>query len=218
MKLTQSEENYLKTIYHLQKDQDAVSTNAVADVLQTRAASVTDMLKKLNAKKLLHYKPYYGFYLSAEGRKLATHIIRRHRLWEVFLSHKLKFGWDEVHSLAEELEHVSSKKLIDKLDEYLGYPLVDPHGDPIPDSNGKLKPSNAFNLTDLPENETAQVVGVTDQSKAMLDDLTEKNIGIGTRIEIRKRSQFDQSLQVKIKNKYITLTAQLARHLFVKKI
>lgn len=218
MKLTQSEENYLKTIFHLQQGQEAVSTNAVAEAMRTRAASVTDMLKKLNAKKLLHYKPYYGFYLSAEGKKLATHIIRRHRLWEVFLSHKLKFGWDEVHSLAEELEHVSSKKLIDKLDAYLGYPLVDPHGDPIPDSNGKLKPSNQLNLTDLPENELAQVVSVTDQSKAMLDDLTEKNIAIGTRIEIRKRSLFDQSLQVKVKNKHITLTEQLARHLFVKKV
>jgi DtxR family Mn-dependent transcriptional regulator len=218
LKLTQSEENYLKTIFHLQQGQEAVSTNAVADYMQTRAASVTDMLKKLNAKKLLHYKPYYGFYLSAEGKKLATHIIRRHRLWEVFLSHKLKFSWDEVHSLAEELEHVSSKKLIDKLDEYLGYPPVDPHGDPIPDSNGKLKPANQLNLTDLPENEPAQVVSVTDQSKKMLDDLTEKNIAIGTRIEIRKRSLFDQSMQVKIKNKHITLTAQLARHLFVKKI
>ena len=218
MKLTQSEENYLKTIFHLQQGQEAVATNAVADALQTRAASVTDMLKKLNAKKLLHYKPYYGFYLSAEGRKLATNIIRRHRLWEVFLSHKLKFGWDEVHSLAEELEHVSSKKLIDKLDEYLGFPLVDPHGDPIPDSNGKLKTSYAVNLTELRENEPAQVVSVTDQSKVMLDDLTEKNIAIGTRIEIRKRSQFDQSLQVKIKNKHVTLTVQLARHLFVKKV
>ena len=218
MKLTQSEENYLKSIYHLQQGQEAVSTNAVADLLQTRAASVTDMLKKLNAKKLLHYKPYHGFYLSAEGKKIATNIIRRHRLWEVFLAQKLKFGWDEVHSLAEELEHVSSKILIDKLDAYLGFPLFDPHGDPIPDHKGKLTLTDQINLTDLPEGELAQIISVTDQSKVMLDELTEKNIALGTRIEIKKRSPFDQSLQVKIKNKHITLTTQLARHLFVKKI
>ena len=218
MKLTQSEENYLKSIYHLQQGQEAVSTNAVAELLQTRAASVTDMLKKLNAKKLLHYKPYHGFYLSVEGKKVATHIIRRHRLWEVFLAQKLKFGWDEVHLLAEELEHVRSKKLIDKLDAYLGFPLFDPHGDPIPDHKGKVTHADQMNLTDLPEGELAQIVSVTDQSKVMLDELTEKNIALGTRIEIKKRSLFDQSLQVKIKSKHITLTTQLARHLFVKKL
>lgn len=218
MKLTQSEENYLKSIYHLQQGQEAVSTNAVADLLQTRAASVTDMLKKLNAKKLLHYKPYYGFYLSTEGKKVAANIIRRHRLWEVFLAKKLGFGWNEVHPLAEELEHVSSKKLIDKLEAYLNYPLFDPHGDPIPDSKGKVTPANQINLTDLPQNEQATIVSVTDQSKEMLDDLTEKNIAIGTKIEIKKRSLFDQSLQVKVRNKHMTLTVQLARHLFVKKV
>src|SRR5215204_1075793 len=117
---SQSEENYLKTIFHLQVGTEAVTTNALAEKLQTRPASVTDMMKKLNAKKLLHYKPYYGFYLSAEGRKMALNIIRRHRLWEAFLVDKLGFGWDEVHPVAEELEHVSSRKLVDKLDEYLG--------------------------------------------------------------------------------------------------
>jgi len=218
LKLTQSEENYLKSIYHLQQGQDAVSTNALADLLKTRAASVTDMLKKLNAKNLLHYKPYHGFYLSSEGRKVATSIIRRHRLWEVFLAQKLGFGWDEVHSVAEELEHVSSKKLIEKLDAYLGFPPFDPHGDPIPDSKGKVTPAPQIKLIELPESELAQIVSVTNQSKAMLDDLTEKNIGIGTRIEIKKRSLFDQSLQVKVRNKHITLTAELARHLFVKKL
>lgn len=218
MKLTYSEENYLKAIFHLQQGQNAVGTNAVADKLQTRAASVTDMLKKLNAKKLLHYKPYYGFYLSTEGRKVAIDVIRRHRLWEVFLSQKLGFGWDEVHGLAEELEHVSSKKLIDKLDEYLGFPSVDPHGDPIPDGKGKLTPAEQINLTQLPVNQPALVVNVANQTKELLDHLTEKNIAIGTKIEVRKKSPFDESLEVKIRNKNLTLTAQLARNLFVKTI
>lgn len=216
MKLSYTEENYLKAIYHLQQGQAAVSTNAVAEKLQTRAASVTDMLKKLNAKKLLHYKPYYGFYLSAEGKKRATHIIRRHRLWEVFLAQKLHFGWDEVHSLAEELEHVGSKKLIDKLDEYLGFPSVDPHGDPIPDSKGKLTPADGLNLTLLPLNTAAVVASVTGQSKELLFDLTAKKITIGTRLEVRGRSPFDESLEVRLGNKTVTLTAQLAKHLFVK--
>ena len=218
MKLTQSEENYLKAIFHLQQGQEAVSTNAVAEVMQTRAASVTDMLKKLHAKKLLHHKRYYGVSLSGEGKKLASLIIRRHRLWEVFLSEKLKFGWDEVHGIAEELEHVSSKKLIDKLDAFLGFPTVDPHGDPIPDSKGKLAPSKQVPLIHLPENEPARIVSVSDQSKELLDDLTDKNIKIGTRIEIKKKSPFDQSLQVKIRNKQVTLTAQLAKNLFVSKL
>jgi len=216
LKLTSSEENYLKTIFHLQQGQDAVSTNALAAELQTKAASVTDMLKKLNAKKLLHYKPYYGFYLSAEGKKLAMHIVRRHRLWEVFLSQKLGFGWDEVHVLAEELEHVSSKKLIDKLDEYLGFPATDPHGDPIPDSKGKMTLSEQVNLNEVSPNQPAILVNVSNQSKELLDDLTEKNIAIGTKIEIHKKSLFDESLEVKVHNRQLTITAQLAKHLFVK--
>lgn len=216
MKLTSSEENYLKTILHLQQGQDAVSTNAVAGKLQTSAASVTDMLKKLNAKKLLHYKPYYGFYLSAEGKKLAMHIIRRHRLWEVFLSQKLGFEWGEVHVLAEELEHVSSKKLIDKLDEYLGFPAVDPHGDPIPDSKGKITAEEQVNLCALAPSQQAVLVSVSNQSKEMLDDLTEKKLTIGTKIEVRKKSLFDESLEVKVRNRHLTITPQLAKHLFVK--
>ncbi len=216
MKLTWSEENYLKTIFHLQQGQEAVSTNAVADKLQTRAASVTDMLKKLNAKKLLHYKPYYGFYLSAEGKKMAMHIIRRHRLWEVFLSQKLGFGWDEVHVLAEELEHLSNKKLIDRLDEYLGFPATDPHGDPIPDSKGKLVQADQISLNELPVQQPALLVSVSNQSKELLEDLTEKKIAIGTKIEVRKKSLFDESLEIKVRNKHLTLTAQLAKHLYVK--
>jgi DtxR family Mn-dependent transcriptional regulator len=146
LKFSSAEENYLKAIYHLQLDNDTVTTNALAQKLHTRAASITDMMKKLSAKKLLHYKPYYGFYLSNEGKAIALSIIRRHRLWEFFLAQKLGFGWDEVHVLAEELEHVSSKKLIDKLDEYLDFPQFDPHGDPIPDSKGKIKARNNVSL------------------------------------------------------------------------
>ena len=127
-----------------------MTTNELANELKTKPASVTDMMKKLKTKKLLHYQPYQGFRLSSEGNKVALGIIRRHRLWEFFLAEKLKFSWDEVHEVAEDLEHVSSKKLIDKLDEFLGFPRFDPHGDPIPDANGKIETSKQFALPNCP--------------------------------------------------------------------
>lgn len=136
MNFSTSEENYMKAIFHLQQENSTVTTNRLAALLNARPASITDMMKKLKTKKIVHYRPYRGFRLTTEGNKIALGIIRRHRLWEYFLSEKLKFTWDEVHDIAEDLEHVSSKKLIDKLDAFLGYPRFDPHGDPIPDHPG----------------------------------------------------------------------------------
>jgi DtxR family Mn-dependent transcriptional regulator len=212
---TASEENYIKAIFHLQEKSGTVTTNALAEKLATKAASVTDMMKKLNAKKLLNYKPYYGFTLSAEGKKAALFIIRRHRLWEYFLSQKLGFAWEEVHSLAEELEHVSSRKLIDRLDEYLGFPLYDPHGDPIPDSKGRLMVRNHLSLLALPRNKAATVCQVTNQSAEMLELLKHKNIGIGTRLEVKKHFPFDQSLELRLHRQSITISEQLAKNIFV---
>ncbi|MGZ3922980.1 MAG: metal-dependent transcriptional regulator [Flavisolibacter sp.] len=215
MNFTTSEENYLKAIFHLQEKGGTVTTNALAEKLHTKPASVTDMMKKLNTKKLLHYKPYYGFSLSTEGKKIALFIIRRHRLWEYFLSEKLKFDWNEVHLLAEELEHVSSRQLIDRLDEYLGYPPFDPHGDPIPDNKGKIKNMNKVSVLELPFNLTAQVRQVTNQSKEMLEILEHKNITIGTKIEVKKHFHFDHSIELKIKNTTVTISEQLAKNIFV---
>jgi DtxR family transcriptional regulator, Mn-dependent transcriptional regulator len=212
---TTSEENYLKAIFHLQEKEGTVSTNALADKLQTKPASVTDMMKKLNSKKLLHYKPYYGFSLSTEGKRIALFIIRRHRLWEFFLSEKLKFNWNEVHLLAEELEHVSSKQLIDRLDKYLGFPLFDPHGDPIPDHKGKMKNLNKVSLFELPFNQTSEVRQVTNQSREMLEILEHKNIGIGTKVEVKKHFHFDHSLELKVKNTTVTISEQLAKNIYV---
>jgi DtxR family Mn-dependent transcriptional regulator len=211
---SQSEENYLKTIFHLQIGTEAVTTNALAEKLQTRPASVTDMMKKLNAKKLLHYKPYYGFYLSTEGKKIALNIIRRHRLWEYFLAEKLKFSWNEVHEVAEELEHVSSKKLIDKLEEYLDFPEFDPHGDPIPDSKGKMRSVDGIPLIELPLGQSAEVRRVGHQSAEMLELLQHKNIGIGTRLEVKKHFDFDHSVEIRIKTNTITISEQLAKNIF----
>ena len=215
LNFTSSEENYLKAIYHLQHELGTVTTNALAEKLSTRPASVTDMMKKLDAKKLLHYKPYYGFSLSAEGKKIALTIIRRHRLWEYFLAEKLKFGWEEVHIVAEELEHVSSQKLIDKLDEYLGYPEFDPHGDPIPDSRGKFRVRSKIPLSELPPNQPAEVCRVSNQTAEMLDLLQHKQIAIGTRVEVKRHFDFDHSLEHSIQNTSITISEQLAKNIFV---
>jgi DtxR family transcriptional regulator, Mn-dependent transcriptional regulator len=212
-----SEENYLKAIYHLQSEHGTVATNALADELKTKPASITDMMKKLSAKQLLNYKPYYGFSLSAEGKRAAIMIIRRHRLWEFFLAEKLGFGWNEVHTLAEELEHVSSRKLTDRLDEFLGFPEFDPHGDPIPNSKGKIQNGNSLPLSELQLNQIAQVSRVANKSNEMLELLQEKHIRIGTTVEVRKRFVFDHSLQVRIgANKIETLSEQLAKNIFVK--
>lgn len=211
-----SEENYIKAIYHLQQQDGMVTTNEVAGQLKTKPASVTDMMKKLKAKKLLNYEPYQGFRLTNEGSKVALNIIRRHRLWEFFLAEKLKFNWDEVHEVAEDLEHVTNKKLIDKLDEYLGFPRVDPHGDPIPDANGKIEISKKICLTELPINELATVTSVGDQSSKILELLEHKKIAIGSKLEIKKKFEFDNSMEVRIgKLAAFTISRQLAENIFV---
>jgi len=211
-----SEENYIKAIFHLQNGQNTVTTNALAEKLSTKPASVTDMMKKLKAKKLLHYQPYQGFRLSNEGRKVALDIIRRHRLWEYFLAEKLKFKWDEVHMVAEDLEHVSSKKLIDKLDEFLDFPKFDPHGDPIPDSLGKIETSEQICLTELPVNKPAEVSRVINQSAEMLELLQHKKIGIGTKLEVKKKFSFDDSIEIKLRQQpAFSISEQLAKNIFV---
>jgi len=213
-----SEENYIKAIYHLQGEEGMVTTNELSAELKTRPASVTDMLKKLKAKKLLNYEKYQGFRLSSEGRKVALGIIRRHRLWEYFLSEKLKFSWDEVHEVAEQLEHVTSRKLIDKLDEYLGFPRFDPHGDPIPDPQGKVATHNRICITQVPTNQSMEVCHVGNQSAEMLDILKHNNISIGTKLEVKKHFSFDNSVEVKIgRQQPFILSEAVARHVWVKK-
>lgn len=216
-----SEENYIKAIFHLQGNEGTVTTNELAHQLKTRPASVTDMMKKLKSKKLLLYQPYKGFRLSQDGNKVALGIIRRHRLWEYFLAEKLQFTWNEVHAVAEDLEHVSSKKLIDKLDEYLGFPRVDPHGDPIPDIHGKIETARQVCLADIPLNKPGFVSHVSDQSSEILEMLRHKNISIGTKLEVKKKFDFDHSLELQVgtgktKQTGISISEQLAKNIFVK--
>lgn len=212
-----AEENYLKAIYHLQLAADKVSTNALAQRLKTKPASVTDMMKKLHAKNLLHYTPYYGFSLSTEGKKAALHIVRRHRLWEFFLADKLQFNPEEVHDIAEELEHVRNSKLIDKLDAFLGFPQFDPHGDPIPDKRGKVPQSEVSSLNELQTGTPVIICALAHQSKELLEELVARKIKVGSRLEVRSRSSFDQGLEVKVNGKIMFITPQLASHLLVKK-
>ena len=216
MNYSVSEENYIKTIFHLQKKEGTVTTNELAGELKTRPASVTDMMKKLKAKKLLHYQPYQGFRLTTDGSKVALGIIRRHRLWEYFLAEKLKFTWDEVHEVAEELEHVSNKKLIDKLDAYLGFPKKDPHGDPIPDAQGKIESGKKIRLPEVPLHTSCLVSGVTNQSGEILELLKHKKIRIGTTLEVRKRFEFDQSLEIRTgKQTIINNSRELAENILI---
>ena len=216
---SQAEENYIKNIYHLQQSTGFVTTNELSAALNTKPASVTDMLKKLKLKKLLNYEPYKEFQLNAVGKKVALGIVRKHRLWEYFLVEKLKFGWDEVHAVAEELEHISSKKLIEQLDSFLNYPRFDPHGDPIPDSNGKMSVQQQLLLTELPLNRFSEVTSVGSQSSELLELLKHKNISIGTRLEVKRKFSFDQSTELELENKVrVNISEQLASVLFVKEL
>lgn len=216
MKYSSSKENYLKAIFHLQEKDGLVTTNDLAAELSTRPASVTDMLKKLKAQKLLLYEKYKGFKLSQEGRKVAIQIIRKHRLWEFFLVEKLKFGWEEVHEIAEELEHISSRKLIDRLDEFLDFPKTDPHGDPIPDANGIMISRNDISLMDLKGSQTVRVTNISDQSPEMLDLLRHKNIALGSCLEVRKRFAVDNSMEIRVRNHApVTISEHVAKNIFV---
>jgi DtxR family Mn-dependent transcriptional regulator len=216
MTLSKAEEDYLKSIFRLQQETGQVNTNAVAQDLRTKPASVTDMLKKLKQKKLLHYEPYQEFKLSAEGRKTALGIVRRHRLWEFFLVEKLGMGWDEVHDIAEQLEHVFDQRLIDRLDSYLGFPDTDPHGDPIPDAQGRMKVQPKISVSLLPLNTPAEVCSVGNQSSEMLEMLEHLHIRLGTRLEVKRRFDFDGSTEVKIRNKPLfVISRTMAQNLFV---
>lgn len=217
--MTLAEENYLKTIFHLEYDNpEEVSTNAIAEQMDTRPSSVTDMIQKLAEKNLLIYKPYRGVQLTSHGKKMAAGIIRKHRLWEVFLVEKLNFSWDQVHDIAEQLEHIQSEELIDRLDRYLGNPKTDPHGDPIPDKNGILKPTAKKLLTDLEKNQEGVCVGVKETGAEFLQYLDKMKIGIGTKIQVLDKEDFDNSMQILLHGQKKFISQKTAENLFIKTI
>ncbi len=212
-----TEENYLKEIYHLSGTGQAVQTNAIAEKLQTKAASVTDMIKKLSEKELVNYVKYQGVTLTQKGQDAAIDIIRKHRLWEVFLVEKLNFKWDEVHEVAEELEHIKSNLLVERLDSYLGFPKFDPHGDPIPDRHGKIASFTFEQLNKLNIGDKGTITGVTEHSSAFLKHLEKLGLTLGKLIEIQDVLEFDGSIALQIDDRILNLSKDVAKHLLVNK-
>lgn len=226
-----TEENYLKAIYKLLEQAhneasgtaapaaaEEVTTNAIAAKMQTKAASVTDMLKKLAEKKLIHYRKYQGVTLTDSGRKVAVHIIRKHRLWEVFLVKKLDFRWDEVHDMAEQLEHIQSDMLIERLDDFLDNPRVDPHGDPIPDRQGRFPATDTQLLSSLKKNQSGIMTGVADHAPAFLRYLDKSGIGLGAELKVREVLEYDSSMHLLVnKKKSIYISHEVAKNILLRK-
>ncbi|MEW2920861.1 MULTISPECIES: metal-dependent transcriptional regulator [Flavobacteriaceae] len=216
--MTRSEENYLKTIFHLGGNDSApITTNAIAEQMETKPSSVTDMAKKLAEKGLVNHKKYQGVSLTELGTKTALGIIRKHRLWEVFLVKKLDFSWDEVHEVAEQLEHIKSEKLIDKIDALLDFPKYDPHGDPIPTKDGKFQERDEQLLSDMSINSKGVCVGVKDSSAPFLKFLDKNGIALGKTIKILDIEDFDQSLHIEMEGNELRISHQIASNLFVKR-
>jgi DtxR family Mn-dependent transcriptional regulator len=214
--LSLTEENYLKSIYHLSKaGAESVTTNALAENLNTKAASVTDMIKKLAAKDFISYEKYYGVNITAKGKAVALSVIRKHRLWETFLVQKLDFAWDEVHEVAEQLEHIQSKRLIEKLDEFLGYPKVDPHGDPIPDVNGKLKASQHTPIDTLKPGVESLIAAVKDSDSQLLKFLDKIGAHPGKKLKVLAREEYDGSMEVLINDQRHFLSKEVSENILV---
>lgn len=214
--MTYSEENYLKTIYHLTSmTEEAISTNAIAEKMETKASSVTDMLKKLAEKDLVNYIKYQGVSLTENGKLAAKMIVRKHRLWETFLVEKLEFSWDEVHDVAEQLEHIKSEKLINKLDDFLGNPTEDPHGDPIPDAEGRIIKIEKRLLSELEKNQSGICVGVKDTSSDFLKYLDKQEIALGSQIAIIEKESFDNSFKIMVGTKEMMISNKIASNLYI---
>ena len=214
-----AEENYLKVIFRLSEiNEGGISTNSVAEMMQTKAASVTDMLKKLSSKGWIDYQKYQGVTLTPSGEKIALNTIRKHRLWETFLVNKLNFQWDEVHDIAEQLEHIDSSILINKLDEFLDFPKTDPHGDPIPNSAGDMHNRINTLLLEIQLNQECTLLGVAIDNSIFLKILTKMGLSLGAKIKILEINNFDLSRKVLINNKKeVFVSSEIAKNIYVKK-
>lgn len=219
---SQAEENYLKAIFKIIEKEGkgvgavAASTNAIAASLDTSAASVTDMLRRLSDKGLIAYEKYRGVQLSIEGRRVATALIRKHRLWEVFLTEKLGFAWDEVHELAEQLEHVQGELLVNRLDTFLNYPRFDPHGDPIPDAEGRWMYRLQKPLSELSVGDCGVVTGVDEHSVLFLQHLDQLGLTLGAAVEVLEKFSYDDSMRVRISEREVVLSKKTGQNVFVK--
>lgn len=212
-----SEENYLKTIFHLEQNgSGSVSTNDIAEKMDTKASSVSDMLQKLSKKGLLNYIKYQGVTLTDTGREHALRVIRKHRLWEVFLVDKLDFKWDEVHDLAEQLEHIQSVELTNRLDKFLDYPSFDPHGDPIPDINLEFKKVHKILLSELEVGQKGMLVGLVNSDNDFLQYLDKLEFKVGVNMKVLNIEPFDSSMQVICNGKTHSISHTVASNIYIK--
>ena len=212
---SQSEEDYLKALYHLETDYDSVSTNSIAGYLDMKPSSVTDMLKKLSEKKFINYQKYKGTSLTKKGKLIALSIVRKHRLWETFLVDKLGFGWDQVHSIAEELEHIKSEQLIENLDNFLGNPKYDPHGDPIPNKDGKIEKMNQKLLIELKAAQKGIITGVKKGTASLLSYLDKEKIKLGDSVKVIEILEFDGTFIVEINKRKLTFSEKICQNLLL---
>mgnify|MGYP000719230978 CR=1 FL=1 len=217
--LSHTEENYLKAIYSIGlSSSEIVNTTFIAKKLKTKPSSVTDMIQKLAEKEFINYEKYKGVSLTQSGKKIAVEIVRKHRLWEVFLVNKLHYNWDEVHDMAEQLEHIKSESLVGRLEAFLEYPKHDPHGDPIPDENGNIALHKKVMLSSVNPNTSCIIIGVQDSSSAFLKFLDSANIKLGSILKIISKEQFDNSMLIENNTISISISQQIANNLFVKKL
>ena len=212
---SQSEEDYLKALYHLEMDFDSISTNSIADYLDMKPSSVTDMLKKLAEKKLIHYQKYKGTSLTQKGKLIALTIIRKHRLWETFLVEKLGFGWDQVHIIAEQLEHIKSEELIENLDNFLGNPKYDPHGDPIPNKDGEIEKMNQKLLVELKASQKGIITGVKKGTASLLNYLDKEKVKLGDSIKVIEILEFDGTYIVEINKRKLSFSEKICQNLLL---
>ncbi|MGV3705229.1 MAG: metal-dependent transcriptional regulator [Arcticibacter sp.] len=216
--LSYTEENYLKALFHLTYETENSSeagTNQLASFMGVKPATATDMLRKLKEKGLIDYEKYGKITLSDEGKSHALEVLRKHRLWETFLFQKLDFSWDEVHEVAEQLEHIHSPKLIDKLDKFLGFPEYDPHGDAIPDANGNLKPSFRRSLAEVEPGSDCKMVAVRDNTVAFLQYVSQLNLKIDTPIKVLSRQSYDGTIEILIDNQLNTVSQKFAENIMI---
>ena len=212
---SQSEEDYLKALYHLEMEFDSVSTNSIADYLDMKPSSVTDMLKKLAEKKFINYQKYKGTSLTKKGKLIALSIIRKHRLWETFLVDKLGFGWDQVHIIAEQLEHIKSEELIENLDNFLGNPKYDPHGDPIPNKDGEIEKMNQKLLVELKASQKGIITGVKKGTASLLNYLDKEKVKLGDSIKVIEILEFDGTYILEINKRKLTFSEKICQNLLL---
>jgi DtxR family Mn-dependent transcriptional regulator len=212
---SQSEEDYLKALYHLEMDFNAVSTNSIAEYLDMKPSSVTDMLKKLSEKKFINYQKYKGTSLTKKGKLIALSIVRKHRLWETFLVEKLGFGWDQVHTIAEQLEHIKSDELIENLDNFLGNPKYDPHGDPIPSKDGNIEKMNQKILVELKASQKGIITGVKKGTASLLNYLDKEKVKLGDSIKVIEILKFDGTYIVEINKRKLTFSEKICQNLLL---